>query len=156
MDKNEFLKNLNRALRKLNSAERKGYIIHYEELISDMTESGMSESEAVAKQGRIEEIAEEILNSVEPGQLRRTDKAGIVWVALSAVMLTVSVFCLVLYQKQTIVLSTTGGADGPTSVFLAAKVGDPARPVFVYMITIFFIIAAGIHFYRMHKKDNKK
>ena len=43
MSKQEFLAKLNRQLKCLKKAERKKYIEYYEEMISDIVESGGSE-----------------------------------------------------------------------------------------------------------------
>ena len=51
MDKNTFLKELRHKLKGLKKKEREKYIAYYEEMIADIMESGVTEEEAVNKQG---------------------------------------------------------------------------------------------------------
>ena len=61
MSKQEFLKKLKKELRKLKKEERNKYIEYYDEIISDIMEHGVSEEEAIARQGSIEKIVGDIL-----------------------------------------------------------------------------------------------
>ena len=65
MNKQEFLTKLNRQLKCLKKTERKKYIEYYEEIISDIVENGESEENAIARQGKPEQIAREIENNNE-------------------------------------------------------------------------------------------
>lgn len=57
MTKQEFLSELERALGKLPHAEVEQALAFYDEAISDRMEDGLSEAEAVADLGSIDEIA---------------------------------------------------------------------------------------------------
>lgn len=61
MNKQAFFKQVKYKLRRLKKEERKRYVEYYNEMISDVMESGVSEEEAIAKQGSVEQIAEDIL-----------------------------------------------------------------------------------------------
>ena len=61
MDKLDFLLALDQRLDALPDADRRASLDYYSEMLDDLTESGMSESEAVASLGSPDAIAEEIL-----------------------------------------------------------------------------------------------
>ena len=61
MDKLDFLLTLDRRLGVLPDADRKAPLDYYSEMLDDLMESGMTETEAVASLGSVEAIAEEIL-----------------------------------------------------------------------------------------------
>lgn len=61
MEKNEFLKKLDKLLSQLPDSERGRHLSYYSELIDDMTDNGMTEQEAVARFGDVKEIANQIL-----------------------------------------------------------------------------------------------
>lgn len=63
MTKNEFMKVLVQRLRGLPQAEIDKSLGYYDEIISDRMEDGMSEEEAVAALGDVEEIAQNILHA---------------------------------------------------------------------------------------------
>ena len=73
MNKNTFLKELRRRLKGLKKKEREKYIAYYEEMIADIMESGVTEEEAVKRQGNPREIAAEILANTNPANLRNRD-----------------------------------------------------------------------------------
>lgn len=60
MNKSEFMLSLNEALGQLPEQVRTRILDYFEEIISDRTESGMTEEEAVAALGSIEDILKEI------------------------------------------------------------------------------------------------
>ena len=66
MTKQEFLSELERALGKLPHAEVEQALAFYDEAISDRMEDGLSESEAVAGLGPIDEIAAQIAAETPP------------------------------------------------------------------------------------------
>lgn len=71
MNKQEFISKLNEALRGLpdgDIAERIGF---YSEIIDDKIEEGLTESEAVASVGTIDEIAAQILSDIPFSRLAR-------------------------------------------------------------------------------------
>ena len=63
MNRKEFLRSLSRSLRGLPRAERAQSLDYYGEMIQDRMEEGLSEEEAVARLGRADEIARQILES---------------------------------------------------------------------------------------------
>ena len=69
MTKKEFLSALKRRLRRLSPNELKERIGFYSEIIDDKIEEGLTESEAVADVGNVNEIANQIL--LEAGSLSR-------------------------------------------------------------------------------------
>lgn len=66
MTKQEFLSELERALGKLPHAEVEQALAFYDEAISDRMEDGLSEAEAVADLGSIDEIAAQITAETPP------------------------------------------------------------------------------------------
>ena len=72
MNKQEFLDALRAALAQMPAEEREKQIAYYDELISDMCEDGMSETETVAKLGDPQAIAEELLTALPLGTLIKT------------------------------------------------------------------------------------
>lgn len=66
MTKQEFLSELERALGKLPHAEVEQALAFYDEAISDRMEDGLSEAEAVADLGPIDEIAAQIAAETPP------------------------------------------------------------------------------------------
>ena len=66
MTKQEFLSELERALGKLPHAEVEQALAFYDEAISDRMEDGLSEAEAVAGLGPVEEIAAQIAAETPP------------------------------------------------------------------------------------------
>jgi uncharacterized membrane protein len=75
MTKKEFLSRLRRRLRRLPTAELRERIGFYSEIIDDKIEEGLSEAEAVAEAGNIDEIAdqisEDIADASDGGKQRR-------------------------------------------------------------------------------------
>ena len=61
MDKLEFLLTLDKRLDVLTDTDRRASLDYYAEMLDDLTESGMTETEAVASLGSPDAIAEEIL-----------------------------------------------------------------------------------------------
>ena len=61
MNKEEFLRALEKRLDALPESEREKSLAFYAEMIDDMTEDGCTEEEAVARLGSVEKIAEDIL-----------------------------------------------------------------------------------------------
>ena len=87
MNKSEFLQALGKRLAQLPESERKQRLAYYDELISDMMEDGMSETEAVGKLGDVDAIAAQILRETPLGTLVKTrvqPKRG--WTPLSIVL----------------------------------------------------------------------
>ena len=69
MNRQEYLEKLRRALAQMPPGELEKQIAYYDELISDMCEDGMSETEAVAKLGDPAAVAAELLTALPLGTL---------------------------------------------------------------------------------------
>ena len=61
MDKYDFLSALDERLAGLSDTDRQASLDYYSEMLDDLTESGMTEADAVASLGSVDAIAEEIL-----------------------------------------------------------------------------------------------
>ena len=117
MNKRNFLKELKKELRRLKASEIQKHLSYYEEMISDMTEHNMTEAEAVARIGSPKDAAREILESASAGDLRSKNTA----------------------------VSIIGGADGPTSIFIAGRI---SRPVLLYAATAGVLMATILYYIR--------
>ena len=76
MTEKQFLKALRKALRGLPAAERRDALSHYSELIHDNIDSGMTEQDAVAALGSVEDIAAGILGEAPVGGKRSLSTGG--------------------------------------------------------------------------------
>jgi len=88
MNKQQFLDALRRGLSQLPSEEIDKQTAYYSELIDDMTEDGMTEYEAVARLGSVQEIYENILQEMPLPLLVKTrarPKGG--WSALTIILI---------------------------------------------------------------------
>lgn len=65
MNKEVFLNELKTYLYKMEEPEKNKFIIYYDEMISDYTENGLTEAEAVNKIGNPKSIAEELLENYD-------------------------------------------------------------------------------------------
>ena len=153
MSKQEFLKKLKYELRKLKKEERNKYIEYYDEIISDIVERGASEEEAIAKQGNIEKIARDIFANTNPTNLKNRDWRGFALVAVSIILLMSSFFPLMLKMQLEMSMSTAvgviGGADGPTSIFIAGKLGIPWG---LYVATAVVIVVTIVYFVKKRRR----
>lgn len=124
MTREQFRKALNHALRKVKRAERENYLKFYDELILDLMENGAAEQEAIEKQGSVKEIAAEIMENIEKDKLIRRDGILVGLILLDVIFIGINLWQLIWENR--IGLGTSfaviGGADGPTSIFLAGKV----------------------------------
>ena len=113
MNKQEYLDALRRALAQMPSEELEKQIAYYDELISDMCEDGMSETEAVAQLGEPGAVAKELLADLPLGTLVKSSiKPKKDWSPLSVLLivlgfplwfpLLVSFFAIVLSVLVTI------------------------------------------------------
>lgn len=159
MNKKEFLNKLKKALKALKMEEVQKHLNYYEELLEDMTDNGISEADAIAKIGMPEKIAKEILENAAAEDFRGKDMVGRVLTALSIILVIVA--CLrkagvgPLAQIFRITntgtsVSIIGGADGPTSIFIAGKVGEP---IAFYAMTATVVTMTVI--YRLYRKYKK-
>lgn len=151
MTRKQFRKALNHALRKVKKSERQNYLNHYDELILDLMENGNAEQEAIAKQGSVKEIAAEIMENIEKDKLIRRDGVFIGLILLDIIFIGINLWQLIWENR--IGLSTSfsviGGADGPTSIFLAGKVpasqgGWLGALVCLLLITLIYLIVKRI------------
>ena len=153
MNKQEFLAELNRQLKCLKKTEREKYIEYYEEMISDIVESGETEEAAIKRQGNPRQIAREILTNSNPEYQKSRDWRGISLLISSVILLLasmVSVFILWGFKKSMrATVGIIGEADGPTSVFIAGSIGTPWG---VYIGTAVVVVVTIIHFIRKRKK----
>lgn len=148
MNKADFFRALRKELKSLKKTEIQKNISYYDEMISDMTEHHMTEEEAVSRIGSPKAAAREILSAAAPEQFRKKDPVLIILVLASVLLAAASLYSLC---ERTIRLSVSldssvaiiGGADGPTSIFLAGRI---APPVPLYVITIAVIGAAVIYY----------
>lgn len=153
MNKQEFLTGLKHKLKKLKKEERNKYIEYYDEIISDIVESGVSEEEAIKRQGSIEQIAGHILSNTNPVYLKNRDWRGIILVVVSVILLAVCIIPAFLQWQFETSMSTAvgiiGGADGPTSIFVAGKLGTPWG---LYIATAVVVITTIVYFVKKRRK----
>lgn len=141
MDKREFLKKLEKALKKLVPEERARYISYYDEIIMDLVDGGMTEHEACAKQGDMSRIVADIMSQVEPEKVEKQKPLEIVLLVTS---LLIGVVCIiVLIALPDVITFSMMNDDGPTSVFVAGKV---VEPIWLYIITAVVLITSTIIF----------
>lgn len=147
MDKQKFLRELRGKLKRLKRKERDKYIAYYEEMIADIIEKGVTEEEAVKRQGNPDEIAEEILANTNPANLKIRDWRGICLTAASVFLLLCCILPRLLFFSAQRMMNASvgiiGGADGPTSVFVAAKIGEPWG---LYIATGVVVVVTAIYF----------
>lgn len=138
------MRKLDRELKKLQKPERSRYISYYDEIISDMMDGGMTENEAVEKQGNISNIAKEILKDVDESKLIKRDRIGIALICTTIILAVASVICIIaLPEAGAISLMKNDG--GSTAVFVASKIKEPivlylAATCIAFVCTIYFAI----------------
>ncbi len=141
MDKREFLKKLEKALKKLVPEERARYISYYDEIIMDLVDGGMTEQEACAKQGDMTGIVADIMSQVEPEKVEKQKPLDVI---LLVIALLIGVACIVvLIALPDVITFAMMDGDGPTSVFIAGKV---VEPVWLYILTAIVLVATIITF----------
>ncbi|MBR3599378.1 MAG: DUF3887 domain-containing protein [Lachnospiraceae bacterium] len=141
MDKREFLKKLEKGLKKLVPEERARYVSYYDEIIMDLVDGGMTEQEACAKQGDMSTIIADIMSQVEPEKVEKQKPLEIV---LLVVSLLIGIACIiVLIALPDVITFSMMNEDGPTSVFVAGKV---VEPIWLYIITAVVLVASTIIF----------
>ncbi len=152
MNKDTFLKALKKQLKRLKSSEIRKNIDYYDELISDMTENGLSEADALARIGAPERIAREILENTAPESFRQKNIPGRILIGMSIIALLLSLLeTFRIYTIACTSVSVIGGADGPTSIFIAGKLNWPR----LYGIAAVVVAVTAIYFlvkYWLHKK----
>lgn len=73
MTKSEFLELLEKNLKALSVEERNKTITYYNEMISDMIDSGLTQEQAVAKLGKPTDIAKEIVDNAREHNKQKQD-----------------------------------------------------------------------------------
>ncbi len=157
MTRKQFLKKLGKQLAGLKRRERSRYLADYDEMISDLVEHGMEETEAVEHLGGVEKIAGEIMEEAPQEARSHLDLPGTVLVVVSLLLLIFSLYELmtfsVIFGDATPFVgesvSIIGGADGPTSIFLAGKV---SWPVGLYVLTGCCVIVTVLYLFRKYRK----
>lgn len=153
MNRQEFLKALNRNLKNLKKEERKKYEEYYDEMISDIMETGISEEKAVKRQGSVERIAADILAEGGDGKVKTRDWRGICLVVISIILMVSCLlptsFIKIAGGNRNTSISIIGGADGPTSIFIAGKVGIPWG---LYIATFVVVLSTVIYLVRKYRK----
>ncbi len=141
MDKREFLRKLEKALKKLLPEERARYISYFDEIIMDLVDGGLSEKEAVAKQGNMGDIVADIMSQVEPEKVSKKNP----WeIALFILVCLFAIACvIVLITLPDVVTFAMMDVDGPTSIFVAGKVNEP---VWLYILTAIVLITSIVIF----------
>ena len=76
MDKLDFLLTLDKRLDALPEADRRASLDYYSEILDDLVEGGMTETDAVASLGSVDAIAEEILMDVPLPKLVKAKMKG--------------------------------------------------------------------------------
>lgn len=156
MTKKAFCKELNRALKKVKRKERAGCINHYEELISDLMENGMSEEEAVNSLGNVKDIADDLMQNMDQDKFVKRDKFLIALVTLDVILMIINIFhylvnnllgSIFFSESEISSIGVIGGADGPTSIFVAAKITSPSSVdamvvamVCAMVVTVIYVI----------------
>ena len=153
MTQKAFCKELDRALKKVKRKERADYINHYVELISDLRENGMTEEEAIKSLGNVKDIADDLMQNMEQDKFVKRDKILIALVVVDVILVIINgaQFLLDLFVENIFfsknggkgaAISIIGGADGPTSIFVAAKVSP--SPVDVMFLAMVCAVAATV------------
>ncbi len=110
MNKKEFLKALDSALQPIDKNEREQTLAYYEEIIADRCDSGMSEDEATASLGSIEEITNPIL---EDANIEQSEQASDKKVTVATVIKMLFVgFCIVCLNFWAWALDVTLWSSG--------------------------------------------
>lgn len=84
MNKSRFIRALSRRLRALPREERQTSLAYYTEMIQDYMEEGMSEEQAVAMLGNVDEIAAQLLQSAP--DVPKAGKGRRVWMIVLLVL----------------------------------------------------------------------
>ena len=121
MNKKIFLRTLKKYLRKLKSSAIHRHISYYEEILSDMIESGLSEADSIEKLGSPKKIAEILLEEAESQDFKKTDWLGRGLIIFSVALVLIFIFFFIKSSNYSSI-SMIGGGDGPTSIFLAGKI----------------------------------
>ena len=126
MNREEYLEKLRLALAQMPAEEKERQIAYYDELISDMCEDGMSETEATAKLGDPGKVAEELLAALPLGTLVKTriKSAG----SLSALAIVLLVLGFPLWRCCWRCSSRSGRWPWPLRRSCSRWASRPSRP----------------------------
>lgn len=148
MNKAIFLKSLRKQLKRLKASELEKHLSYYDEIIADMMENGLSEEEAVAKIGSPKQIAKEILENTPTENLRKEDILGKILLVTSIIMMLSATLSVIRsHIMMNAAISIIGGADGPTSVFIAGRVGTNT----VLLVVTGVVVVVTIVYFLMKK-----
>lgn len=162
MTQKAFCKALGRALKNIKRKERTDYINHYKELISDLMENGMSEEEAIRSLGNVKDIADDIMQNMDEGKLVKRDKILIAFIILDVLLLVANVFphyilpVLFIGPGEGMAYSVIGGADGPTSVFVAGRLGTSINALTVFTVAAIALTILYVVVKRHKKQEDRK
>lgn len=154
MNKGQFLKSLKKRLKKLKPSEVQKNLSYYDELISDMTENGMTEQEAIKEIGDPEALTKQILSEAAPESFRHADVIGRILIAASVTLVLLSALHVLLTRMllhsipPSASVGIIGGADGPTSIFIAGKIGWPVP----YSAATAIVVITLLYFFWKHKR----
>ena len=160
MTKAQFLYALDSKLSVLSDKDKESSIEYYSELIDDRMEEGLSESEAIASLGSVDEIYNSIIAEIPLLTLIKRNltstKSAKVWTAILSVFgfliiglpLLLSAFAVVislyaaLWSVVISLFATTlallcGGVGGVALFFFTIFIGTPLKAVFILGIAIF-------------------
>ena len=156
MNKTDFLNALRKELKGLKPSEVRRNLSYYDELISDMAENGLTEEEAVSRIGSPAKAAGEILDAADPDDFRKKDPLGTILILISAALTALSLYFVWRLHRYAFLVgngsavSIIGGADGPTSIFIAGRV---SQPYLLYFFTVAVVVGTIIyHIVRRRKK----
>ena len=156
MNKADFLNALKKELKRLKPSEIQRNISYYDEIISDMTEHHLTEEEAVSRIGSPKDAAREILDAAAPDDFRRKDPVGIMLILASAILTIISLYFVwethisMFFQIDSgTAVSIIGGADGPTSIYLAGRISPPIP---FYFITGAVLVRTVVYFLIRRRK----
>ena len=124
MTKKEFLSALRRKLRAVPMAELRERLGFYGEIIDDKMEEGLTEGEAVADVGNIDEIAEQILAEVEIPNKREKKPASPWQIALLIIGSPIWLSILItVYAVMWSVVITLWAVEIPMFIFAMISKG---------------------------------
>ena len=140
MDKKSFLDQLRERLSFLPASELERTLAYYSEIISDRMDNGMSEQEAVAAVGSIDEIVESVKSE---GNYNTTVNTNTKYRPFTNVMLIIATVALYFVLVWDIILSVAFCASA-VGCLIASVIGGVTigMPVFLIFIGITLILTA--------------
>ena len=86
MDKRTFLTQLQKRLKCLPEEDRQQTLAYYEEMIEDRLDEGLSEEEAVADMGSVENIAEPLLPNIAKRKMKAWFRTLLIYLRLKKIL----------------------------------------------------------------------